>query len=153
MRTASGGDLRKGPRSGSGPRGAWGNDCKLYRSDLVAIGAAIRRGWCPPKRVRTRLVRLILTQGIDSEWTRMTLSACNTIIQMAAQDQRREHAIVKELLSDRALLCCLLSDVRTRRTLWHNLPTLRLLILNGYGPPEAWTRMETETTSSDGTSD
>jgi hypothetical protein len=52
-------ELREAP--GISPRGAWGKDSRIYRSDLVMIRAAVKRGYFPESmRVRRRLVRLII---------------------------------------------------------------------------------------------
>jgi len=83
-------------------------------------------------------VRVIVRQGLDAEWDRMTITACATLIQMTAQDQRREHQLLDELRANRTLLSALLADVKTRRMLFFRIRALGPFIITNYGPPGSW---------------
>jgi hypothetical protein len=137
-RAADGGDRLQETPASQRARGAWGAVSTLTRSDLVSIRAAARRGWHPSKRVCRRLVHLIVRQGLDADWDRMTIAACATLIEMTAQDQRRERQLLEELRANSTLLSALLSDVKTRRALFFGIRALRPFIIASYGSPGSW---------------
>jgi hypothetical protein len=136
-RAASGGDLRIGPQTGRSQGGVWGQG-PLGRQDLILVRAALRRGWCPNKRARRRLMRLIIRQGLDSDSSRMVIAAVSTIVATSQQDQDREGQVLEAMRRRPETFRAMLADYQSRRALFFGVRCLRRAILETYGPLNTW---------------